>query len=172
MIGDIGIWLWRAGSIDSIDERAHAGHRLEVAGQAADAAADWDEKEMPYQAAVALAGSAEPADVRRAHAALVGMGATAVAARVALRLRELGAAVPRGPRPTTRSNLAGLTEREAEIARLVAAGLSNSEIAEQLVLSPRTVGHHVSAILAKLDVPRRGSIAAAIGPAPADARAS
>jgi DNA-binding NarL/FixJ family response regulator len=47
----------------------------------------------------------------------------------------------------------------------VAAGLSNSEIAEQLVLSPRTVGHHVSAILAKLDVPRRGSIAAAIGPA-------
>jgi DNA-binding NarL/FixJ family response regulator len=72
----------------------------------------------------------------------------------------------------TRSNLAGLTEREAEIARLVAAGLSNAEIAEQLVLSPRTVGHHVSAILAKLDVPRRGSIAAAIGPAPGDARPS
>jgi len=162
MIGDIGIWLWRSGAIGSIDERAHVGHVLEVAGQAADAAADWDEKEMPYHAALARAGSTDLADVRRAHAALVSLGATAVAARVALRLRELGATVPRGPRPTTRSNRAGLTEREAEIARLVAEGLSNAEIAERLVLSPRTVGHHVSAILAKLDVPRRGSIAAVI----------
>lgn len=164
-IGDLGIWLWRLGAIVSIDDRAPNAYRLEVDGQAAEAAANWDEKEMPYQAALALAGSADPAEVRAAHAALIGLGATAVAARVAVRLRELGAAVPRGPRPTTRSNIAGLTEREAEIARLVAAGLSNAEIAEQLVLSPRTVGHHVSAILAKLDVPRRGSIAAAIGPA-------
>ena len=172
MMGDIGTWLWRSGAIASIDERAHDGHRLEVAGHAAEAAAYWDEKEMPYQAALTRASSVDPAEVRAAHAALIGLGATAVAARVAVRLRELGAAVPRGPRATTRSNLAGLTEREAEIARLVAAGLSNAEIAERLVLSPRTVGHHVSAILAKLDVPRRGSIAAAIGPAPADARAS
>jgi DNA-binding CsgD family transcriptional regulator len=157
MMGDIGIWLWRSGSIPSIDERAHLGHRLEVAGQAAEAGAHWDEKEMPYQAALARARSADPAVVSGAHAALLGLGATAVAARVALRLRELGAAVPRGPRATTRSNLAGLTERQAEIARLVAAGLSNAEIAERLVLSPRTVGHHVSAILAKLDGQRVAS---------------
>jgi DNA-binding NarL/FixJ family response regulator len=70
--------------------------------------------------------------------------------------------VPRGPRPATRSNPRGLTERESEIARLLALGLSNAEIADRLVVSPRTVGHHVSAVLAKLGVRRRAEVAAAM----------
>jgi DNA-binding NarL/FixJ family response regulator len=67
-----------------------------------------------------------------------------------------------GPWPTTRSNPRGLTEREWEIARLLALGLSNGEIADQLVVPPKTVGHHVSAVLAKLAVRRRAEVAAAI----------
>jgi DNA-binding NarL/FixJ family response regulator len=69
--------------------------------------------------------------------------------------------VPRGPRPSTRANPADLTARELEILRLVAAGLRNADVAEQLVLSPRTVDHHVSAILRKLEVRTRGEAALA-----------
>src|SRR6266536_4835107 len=45
----------------------------------------------------------------------------------------------------------GLTRREVEVVRLVAAGLTNREIARELFLSPRTVEMHVQSILAKLD---------------------
>jgi DNA-binding NarL/FixJ family response regulator len=117
---------------------------------------------MPYEAALSLAGSSDAADVQRAHEELTRLGATAVAHKVALRLRELGSPVPRGPRPATRANPRGLTEREWEIARLLALGLSNAEIADRLVVSPKTVGHHVSAVLAKLSVRRRAEVAAAI----------
>ena len=52
-------------------------------------------------------------------------------------------------------NPAGLTARQVEILRLVADGLTNADIAERLVLSPRTVDHHVAAVLHKLDVHSR-----------------
>lgn len=53
-----------------------------------------------------------------------------------------------------------LTAREYEVARLVAEGRTNAEIAAELGLSPRTVGAHVEHILARLDVSRRAEIAA------------
>jgi DNA-binding CsgD family transcriptional regulator/tetratricopeptide (TPR) repeat protein len=162
-IGELGLWLWRAGAISELDERAEEAYRLEVAGRAREAAAAWDLLSVPYEAAVSLAGSSDPADVQRAHEELIRLGATAVAHNVARRLRELGSPVPRGPRPTTRANPRGLTEREWEIAGLLALGLSNAEIADRLVVSPKTVGHHVSAVLAKLGVRRRAEVAAAIG---------
>ncbi len=49
----------------------------------------------------------------------------------------------------------GLSTREIEVLRLVAAGMSNQEIADRLFLSPRTVHHHVSHILAKMNVDGR-----------------
>lgn len=76
-------------------------------------------------------------------------------------LRARGAAVPRGPRPATRANPAELTSRELEVLRLVAAGMRNADVADELVLSPRTVDHHVSAILRKLHMKTRGEAAAA-----------
>jgi DNA-binding CsgD family transcriptional regulator/tetratricopeptide (TPR) repeat protein len=161
-IGELGIWLWRAGELSKLDERAEEGYLLEVAGRAREAAAEWERLSMPYEAALSLAGSAEVVDVQRAHEELTRLGATAVAHKIALRLRELGSPVPRGPRPTTRSNPRGLTEREWEIAGLLALGLSNAEIADRLVVSPKTVGHHVSAVLAKLTVRRRAEVAAAM----------
>ena len=55
---------------------------------------------------------------------------------------------------------AGLTPREVEVLRLLAEGLSDREIAESLVLSPRTVGWHVTHLLTKLDVQSRTAAAA------------
>jgi DNA-binding CsgD family transcriptional regulator/tetratricopeptide (TPR) repeat protein len=83
------------------------------------------------------------------------MGAEPLARRVAERMRDLGAAVPRGPRASTRANPAGLTARQLEVLTLLADGLSNAEIADRLVVSPRTAEHHVAAVLAKLGATTR-----------------
>jgi DNA-binding NarL/FixJ family response regulator len=61
----------------------------------------------------------------------------------------------RGPRATTRAHPAGLTRRESEILELLGQALSNPEIGERLFVSPKTVEHHVSAILGKLGVAAR-----------------
>src|SRR5262245_10649330 len=88
------------------------------------------------------------------------LGARLAAARVTRRLRELGARpIPRGPRPTTKSHPAGLTAREAEVVALVAEGRGNAEIATSLLLSPKTVEHHVSEVLSKLGGDSRESAA-------------
>ncbi|HEV2783929.1 MAG TPA: AAA family ATPase [Actinophytocola sp.] len=88
------------------------------------------------------------------------LGANWDLALLRARLRPLG--IRRGPRAKHRQERAGwnsLTPTETKIAAMVAEGLPNREIAEQLVLSPRTVGTHVSHILAKLGVRSRIDIA-------------
>jgi predicted ATPase/DNA-binding CsgD family transcriptional regulator len=84
-----------------------------------------------------------------------GLGAAPLEERVARRMRELGMAIPRGPRAATRSNPAGLTARQLEVLGLVADGLTNADIAERLVISHKTAEHHVSAVLSKLGVVTR-----------------
>jgi len=89
------------------------------------------------------------------------MGARPAAAIVARRLRERGVrGVPRGPRARTRENPAGLTARELEVLALLCEGVGNAELARRLVVSERTAGHHVSAVLRKLGVQSRGQAAA------------
>jgi len=92
---------------------------------------------------------------------LEALGASAAAARARLDLQRRGLrGVARGPRQSTRENAAGLTRREMQVLALLAEGCSNGEIAERLFVSPKTVDHHVSAILAKLDAGSRGAAAA------------
>jgi DNA-binding NarL/FixJ family response regulator len=67
---------------------------------------------------------------------------------------------PSGDVGATAGSLRKLSRREVEVLALVAEGLTNHEIAERLVLSDKTVGHHVSSILGKLGVHRRAEIAA------------
>ena len=112
-------------------------------------------------ALLALAGSDDDAVLRRSLGELQGLGAEPAAAIVARRLRERGArGLPRGPRPSTKQNPAGLTAREVEVLELVAEGLRNADIGQRLFLSEKTVGHHVSSILHKLEVRTRGQASA------------
>ena len=64
--------------------------------------------------------------------------------------------------PSTKIDYEPLTVREAEVLRLVAQGLTNVQIAEMLVISPRTVTTHVATILGKLGVSSRREVAAAL----------
>lgn len=68
--------------------------------------------------------------------------------------------VPGTRRRTTMSNPAGLTDRELDVLGLLAGGDTNAVIADELYISEKTVGHHVSAILRKLSVENRGQAAA------------
>ena len=65
--------------------------------------------------------------------------------------------------PTSRANPSGLTGREIDVLRLLVDGLSNADMADQLFLSEKTVGHHVSSVLHKLGEPTRSrAVATAI----------
>ena len=110
---------------------------------------------------VAKLNADEEKPLRRALETLHGLGARPAAAIVAGRLREMGVrGLPRGPRPATRGNPAGLTPRQLEVLQLVSEGLRNAEIGERLVLSERTVDHHVQAVLRKLRVRSRAQASA------------
>jgi len=76
---------------------------------------------------------------------------------VARAIERLPAALRRRP---ARDHVDGLTAREAEIATLIARGLSNREIAEELVLSTRTVETHVANAMAKMGFSNRTQLAA------------
>lgn len=63
--------------------------------------------------------------------------------------------MPARRRSATLANPAGLTARHVEVLRLLDDGLTNVELAERLYLSVKTADHHVSTILAKLEVNKR-----------------
>ena len=70
-------------------------------------------------------------------------------------------ALSEAPPPTSppKEDKAGLSERELETLRFVAQGLTDSQVAERLYISPRTVGQHLRSIYRKLGVPSRAAAA-------------
>jgi DNA-binding CsgD family transcriptional regulator/tetratricopeptide (TPR) repeat protein len=138
-------------------ERYAAGLR----GESHAGAAAWRAVGDPYEEALELLDSGEADATLEALRVLEGLGAAPAADVARERLRAMGERVPRGPRAVTRSNPAGLTERQLAVLALLREGMTNAEIADRLVLSVRTVDHHVAAVLGKLGVRSRREAAAA-----------
>ncbi len=167
--GELAVW-WRRcemgerfpGSID----RSATPRLLELKGAPQAAAEEWLGLGLPYEAALALVqvqGDAAAGALRQAVDLLQELHALP-AQRIARRMaHELGlaAALPkarRGPYSSARRHPLGLTRRELEVLKLIAEGQGNRHIARRLVRSPRTVEHHVSSILGKLNASSRMEI--------------
>jgi DNA-binding CsgD family transcriptional regulator len=120
------------------------------------AARAWRRIGAPYEEALELADSGDESKMLEGLAKLDDLGTAAAAEVVRRRLKAMGIRrVPGPPRPGARTHPAGLTNRQLEVLSLLANGSTNAEIAETLVVSTRTVDHHVSAILQKLNVETR-----------------
>lgn len=157
--GEVAWLLWQAGEREIPPDRLAAPYALLIGGDVAGAAVAWRDLGCPYEEARALAASDDPDAVRRAIATFERLDAQPAFAQSIQRLRSLDErdipVVRRGPISTTRSNPAGLTQREVEVLLLVAEGLRNPEIAERLYLTPKTVSHHLTSVYGKLGVATR-----------------
>ena len=154
--GAVAVWLRRLASARApLDDLAEPCRR-QFDGDWAGAAELWTELGCPYQVAMALLDAIDEQALRAALTIFSGLGASAPARITRQKMRRLGiGSIPVGPQTTTRAHPLGLTKREHEVLDLICAGHTNAEIAALLFISAKTVDHHVSAVLAKLDVPSR-----------------
>jgi DNA-binding CsgD family transcriptional regulator len=159
-VGDLAVWLARLDLLPAAPVEVVAEpFRLHLSGRHDDAAAWWHQVGAVFDEAMARADSPDLAGRARAIERLDLLEAVAVADRHRLALRREGVTqVPQRPRVSTRANPAGLTNRQLDVAKLVARGFTNAEIAGRLYISPKTADHHVSAVLAKLGLPSRRAI--------------
>jgi DNA-binding CsgD family transcriptional regulator len=160
---ELAYWLWRAGAPVPARANDPRPYAAAIAGDWRAAAAAWEEMGYPYERAEALS-EADDEDARlEALQVFDTFGAERSALRLRRRLRADGVRrIPRGPRPASKAGPAGLTPRETEVLDLIVRGATNVEIAQALVIAPKTVDHHVSAVLGKLGVSSRRDAGAAL----------
>ena len=160
MAGELAFWLYMIGALDRIPEGVAEPYLLAGEGEWEKTASFWEEREIPYDRAVALSQGSVEAKLE-ALKIFDDLGATPLASRLRAELAEAGVTgIPRGPSRATRANRFGLTPRQMDVLSHLAAGKTNSEIADLLFLSSRTVDHHVSAILGKLAATTRSEAVA------------
>ncbi|MCB8927080.1 MAG: AAA family ATPase [Ardenticatenaceae bacterium] len=154
-VGELAFWLWCAGEAVELPEWAAAPFALQIAGDWRGAAEAWEMMGCPYEQARALAYGDSDAQIK-ALTLFEQLEAQPMAEWVRQQLRAAGAdVIPRGPRASTKENPFYLTNRQMEVWALLAEELTNADIAERLHISPKTVDHHVSAVLGKLVVSSR-----------------
>jgi DNA-binding CsgD family transcriptional regulator/tetratricopeptide (TPR) repeat protein len=162
--GELAYWGRRVDPALEVAANLAEPYALMLQGEWERAAAAWQQLGAPYERALALSHGPEAA-LRESLTILEQLGAGPLAAIVRQRLRELGVrGIPRGPRASTRENPAGLTAREIQVLTLLVHGHTNNELALRLHISAKTVDHHVSSIMEKLEVhSRTEAVAAAFG---------
>lgn len=163
--GELAVWLQR--NLLPNDNRLTTPfpkpRALELEGDPSAAADEWQRLGLPYEAALSLMhvrGARAGEALARAVVLLeeIEAGATAALARAIARKLGLADSLPkrkRGPYSVARAHPLGLTRRECEVLRLLVDGVANGDIAKRLSRSQRTVEHHVSAVLAKLNAANR-----------------
>ncbi len=154
-VGELGYWRSLGKDLVSLPKWAAMPFAHQIQGNWKRAAQGWRSLRCPYEEARALAEGDVPAQMRALEMFDV-LGAGPAAATLRRRLRSAGIhRIPRGQRPSTRSNPFNLTSRQLETLDAIGRGLSNAEIGATLHISPKTVDHHVSAILTKLGATSR-----------------
>ena len=162
LVGHLQRWAHLAGGTPDIGTAADriTPYRLEISGDWPTATQEWTRRGCPYDAAIAQLGGDEAA-VQAALATFRRLGARAAARRARQRLAALRGRTPTGRRADTAADPYGLTRRQREVLELIIAGHSDTDIATKLCISPKTVEHHVGAVLDKLGVANRTQAAAA-----------
>ncbi len=162
-MGELAVWLRRAGREVALPEGVTGPFVDWAGGDHITAAAGFRRMGCPYEAASALVDAGDTASLREALATFERLGAAPAAGSVVRELRQRGVRVAskRVRDPQQSAHPSGLSEREVEVLRLVAAGFTNPQIAAALYISRKTAEHHVSSILVKLGVSSRTEAAAA-----------
>ena len=161
-VGELAWWARHAGIDQHVQRTCAEPFALMLESRTADAAAAWVRIGSPFWRAVALVESDRPADVRDGVEVLRSLGADATVRAVLRDLHAAGKPVPRGPRPASQADPAGLTARELDVLRLAAQGQDNAAIAVSLTLSVRTVERHLHNAYLKLGVRGKSARAAAV----------
>jgi len=153
---EFAFWINKAGRPQLSLSTTYEGYDTSSIAKALKAAASWQKSVCLYEQALVLFEGTE-ADKKKALAIVHGLGAEAVYEKMKFEMRGAGIkSIPRRARKTsTQSNPSFLTDRELEILQLLQQSLPNKEIASRLFISAKTVDHHISAILFKLDVNSR-----------------
>ncbi|NNC36226.1 MAG: AAA family ATPase [Hyphomonadaceae bacterium] len=164
-LGEVAIWSHRfqRNMRHDLGDGMPRPYKLELAGDIFAAADAWEQLGSPYSSAVALMQTLGPQQEQafkralkilsklEAKAAIKKLDKIAKSAGIDLKIPKSR----RGPYKASRNHPLGLTAREQEILRLMVSGSTNREISETLSRSQRTVEHHVSSILAKLNAKNR-----------------
>ena len=153
-VGEMMYWLWRVGKLPETYAPCAETFALQIAGQWREAARAWAELGCPFEQARALAEGDAAAQLE-ALRIFQNLGAQPAADKLREQLKSAGRRLPRGARASTQANPHQLTAREIEVLQLLCEGLKNSEIAERLCRSVRTVDHHLEAVFGKLNVTTR-----------------
>ncbi|MGC4038178.1 MAG: AAA family ATPase [Chitinophagaceae bacterium] len=152
---EFGFWLSMVRNKKIIIKNLFEGY--DISGKAAidKAAAIWRKLGCPYEEALVLYHG-DDEDKKQAVEIIQQLGATAVYNKMKEEMKQSGIKnIPRGIRSSTKSNPAFLTTRELDILELLKENLQNKEIGSRLFISAKTVDHHISSILFKLDVNSR-----------------
>lgn len=156
---EFSFWLYKAGNRRLPAIQLLDSYRFDDKTVIKQATSLWRQLGCPYEEALILFEGTN-ADKNEALEIMQKLGAVAVVNKMKQQMRNAGIKnIPRGIRKSTLSNPAHLTSREMGILQLLHEGMQNKEIADKLYISPKTVDHHISSILFKLDVNTRSKAA-------------